>query len=55
MEDCLKKIGVRTDNYSKIKERAAFLAGSINEAKERGVSVNPNEPIEGKMFWTGNM
>jgi|GEM_PF-3023324 len=55
MEDCLNEIGVRTESFSKIKERAALLAGSINEMKDRGISVKPHEPIEGKMFWTENL
>ena len=47
----MNKIIISTNNSSKIKERAAMLAESINEVKNRGIIVVPHEPIEGIMFW----
>jgi len=52
MKEDLKNKKAVTKDFSKIiKERAALLADSINELKDREIRVNPNEPIEGKMFW----
>jgi hypothetical protein len=54
MEKCIKEIAVNTADITKIKERAALLAGSINRVREQGISINPHEPIEGKMYWFDN-
>ncbi|MBI9055714.1 MAG: hypothetical protein JEY96_17975 [Bacteroidales bacterium] len=54
MEEKKREIGENIDGYSRVRERAAMLAGYINEIKERGISVNAHEPIEGKMSWTEN-
>ena len=51
----MNKIIISTNNSSKIKERAAMLAESINEVKNRGIEVVPHEPIEGIMFWNCNV
>ena len=51
----MNKIIITTSNSSKIKERAAMLAESINEVKNRGIVVVPHEPIEGVMFWNSNL
>ena len=50
-EDLKNRKKVNNDFSNIIKERAALLAESINELKDREIRVNPNEPIEGKMFW----
>lgn len=50
-----KKSNMKVENvdfYTKMRERAAILAESINEVKERGITVIPHEPIEGKMYWS---
>jgi len=54
MEKCTKEIAVNTIDITKVKERAALLAESIVRIREQGVSVNPHEPIEGKMYWFEN-
>lgn len=54
MEKFIDEIAVNTVDITKIKERAAFLAGSINQIKEQGINVKPHEPIEGKMYWFDN-
>jgi hypothetical protein len=51
MKEKAKIEDVKILELSRIKERAACLAKSINEVKSRGIDVNPYEPIEGKMFW----
>lgn len=51
MKENLETRGIKSKNFSKAKERAALLAESINELKNRAITVGPYEPIEGKMFW----
>jgi len=36
---------------SKASERALVLSNAIKQTKNLGISVTPNAPIEGKMFW----
>ena len=47
----MENIIITTNNTSKIKERAAMLARSINNVKNQGIDVAAHEPIEGQMFW----
>lgn len=47
----MENIIITTNNTSKIKERAAMLARSINNVKSQGLDVIAHQPIEGKMFW----
>ena len=54
MKDESIKKESNTNSYSRIKERASMLADSLNAIKERGIVVMPNEPIEGKMYWSNN-
>ncbi len=51
MKEKAKIEEIKIMEISRIKERAACLARSINDLKSRGVNINPYEPIEGKMFW----
>jgi inosine/xanthosine triphosphate pyrophosphatase family protein len=50
----MENIIITTNNTSKIKERAAMLAESINNVKNQGIEIFPHEPIEGKIFWSEN-
>ncbi|MCB2197580.1 MAG: hypothetical protein KQH79_17090 [Bacteroidetes bacterium] len=35
----------------KVKKKAALLSKSVKQAKNLGVDITANAPIEGKMFW----